>query len=133
MLTVYALPYMKKQNYGRIVNVGSATGANGMPHFGAYAANKEAIRAFTRVCAKEVGSFGITCNTVCPSGMTETGKAWAEAHPEEYKASTAGIPLGRIGDPETDLAPVIAFLCSDDAQYLTGQTIGVDGGLTSMS
>jgi NAD(P)-dependent dehydrogenase (short-subunit alcohol dehydrogenase family) len=131
--TKYAVPYMKKQGYGRIVNTASATGVKGMETFAAYGSQKEAIRGLTRVCATELGAFGITCNVICPGALTEASKLWKEAAPDEYAASMAQQPIKRLGDPETDIAPVVMFLVSDDALYVTGQTIGVDGGSTMLS
>lgn len=131
--TKYAVPYMKKQGYGRIVNTGSATGVKGMETFAAYGSQKEAIRGLTKVCATELGAFGITCNVICPGALTEASKMWKESAPDDYAASVAHQPIKRLGDPETDIAPVVMFLVSDDAQYVTGQTIGVDGGSTMLS
>ncbi len=130
--TKYAVPYMKKQGYGRIVNTASGSGVRGMKTFVAYGSQKEAIRGLTRVCATELGEFGITCNVICPGALTEASKLWKEAAPNEYEAIVSPQPIKRLGDPDTDIAPVVMFLVSDDAQYVTGQTIGVDGGSTML-
>lgn len=131
-VTKYVVPHMKKQGYGRIVNTASGTGVKGMETFAAYGSQKEAIRGLTRVCATELGAFGVTCNVICPGALTEASKLWKEAAPDDYAAAVANQPIKRLGDPETDIAPVVMFLVSEEAQYITGQTIGVDGGSTMM-
>lgn len=128
--TKYALPYMKEQGYGRIINTASATGVKGMETFSAYGSQKEAIRGLTRVTAQEYGQFGITCNVICPGAMTDASKAWSEYDPEGYKAAMAPQPIKRLGDPDTDIAPAVLFFASEDSRFVTGQTIGVDGGTT---
>jgi NAD(P)-dependent dehydrogenase (short-subunit alcohol dehydrogenase family) len=119
--------YMRAKG-GRIVNVGSAAGTEGMVRWGAYAATKEAIRAITRVAAKEWGKYNINVNAICPASMTPAIQAWMKTNPDTFKASLAHMPLGRYGDPETDIAPVVLALVSSDFNYVTGQTIMVDGG-----
>lgn len=121
------MPYMKEKSWGRIVNFGSSAGVEGRAGQAPYAAVKEGVRALTRVAAHEWAKLGITCNAICPSAYTRTVKAWAEANPDAYKAMCKAVPLGRSGDPETDIAPIVLFLCSDDSQYLTGQTFAADG------
>lgn len=127
MFEKYCLPHMKENKYGRIINIASATGAVGQEGFSAYGSNKEAMRGLTRITAVEYGKYGITCNSVCPSALTGPAKEWAKQNPEQYKAICEPLPLRRLGDPYNDVAPVIAFLASDDAQFITGQTIGADG------
>ncbi len=128
--TKYALPYMKQQGYGRIINTASATGVKGMETFSAYGSQKEAIRGLTRVTAQEYGQFGITCNVICPGAMTDASRLWAETDPKGYEAAVAPQPIKRLGDPDTDIAPAVLFLASEDARFVTGQTIGLDGGTT---
>ena len=82
----------------------------------------------TRVVANEWAPEGIRVNVVCPFAATEGVVKWQEAFPERAAASVAKVPLGRIGDPETDIAPVVVFLASDDSKYMTGQTLMADGG-----
>jgi NAD(P)-dependent dehydrogenase (short-subunit alcohol dehydrogenase family) len=123
------LPHMKAQGRGRIVTMGSAMGQTGAPGYGPYSAAKEAIRSLTRTAAREWGRHGITVNCVCPASVAhrlpptgdgERTRAFAQMY--------ADHPLGRDGDPEGDIAPVVAFLLSDASRYLTGQTLMVDGG-----
>jgi NAD(P)-dependent dehydrogenase (short-subunit alcohol dehydrogenase family) len=92
-------PYMRA-NGGKIVNVGSAAGTEGMARWGAYSATKEAIRAITRVAAKEWGKYNINVNAICPASMTPTIESWMKTAPDTFKASLAHMPLGRYGDRE---------------------------------
>lgn len=126
MQAVY--PHMKEAGWGRIVNVASAAGITGMPGFGAYNASKEAIRALTRTAAREWGRDGIVVNCICPGAASKRGKDAAARDDDAHRDFMRDHPIGRQGDPEDDIAPVIQFLCSDAARYLTGQTLMVDGG-----
>jgi NAD(P)-dependent dehydrogenase (short-subunit alcohol dehydrogenase family) len=124
------LPAMRERGRGRIVTFGSSMGNTGVPGYGPYSAAKEAVRSLTRTAAREWGQYGITVNCVCPASVAhrmstaETGSERAKAFAEMYE----NHPLGRDGDPEEDIAPTITFLLSDASQYLTGQTLMVDGG-----
>jgi NAD(P)-dependent dehydrogenase (short-subunit alcohol dehydrogenase family) len=126
------LPHMKQQGIGRIVNFASRTGIEGTQGFAPYAAAKEGIRGLSRVAAREWGPFGITVNVVCPAALTPAADAYLEANPTERTRYLAEISLGRFGDPEKDIGRVVAFLCSESAGYVTGQTINVDGGQTML-
>ena len=128
--TKYVLPYMKQQGYGRIINTASGTGVKGMETFSAYGSQKEAIRGLTRVTAQEYGQFGITCNVICPGAMTDASRSWAATDPEGYAAAVAPQPIKRMGDPDTDIAPAVLFFASEESRFVTGQTIGLDGGTT---
>ncbi|OYR22182.1 SDR family NAD(P)-dependent oxidoreductase [Brucella pseudogrignonensis] len=122
------LPFMKKQNYGRIVNIASIGGKHGAPEQAHYSASKAAVMGFTRVLAQEVGTFGITANCICPGIiLTDMGRVNLDdiAVRETWQEKTA---MRRIGDPEDVVGPV-AFLASDDAAFVTGQSLNVDGGI----
>jgi NAD(P)-dependent dehydrogenase (short-subunit alcohol dehydrogenase family) len=125
-----AHPVMAAQRFGRIVTVGSAVGVTGMPGYGVYGASKEAIRSLTRTAAREWGRDGITVNCICPGAASPRGLDAAArdeaAHLEHMKTH----PVGRMGDPEHDIAPVVLFLLSDASRWLNGQTLMVDGGGT---
>ncbi|MFD4176154.1 SDR family NAD(P)-dependent oxidoreductase [Streptomyces anulatus] len=123
-----ALPELRRSGNASVINFGSGAGLNGQPNQASYAAAKEAIRGLSRVAANEWASDNIRVNVVCPMALTSGVAAWAEARPEQYAQSAAAVPLGRFGDPDRDVAPVVAFLASDDAQYMTGQTVMADGG-----
>jgi NAD(P)-dependent dehydrogenase (short-subunit alcohol dehydrogenase family) len=123
------LPHMRARGRGRIVTFGSALGNTGGPGYGPYAAAKEAIRALTRTAAREWGKFGITVNCVCPASAAHRMPPAADSdRAKAFAAMYADHPLGRDGDPERDIAPAVAFLLSDASQYVTGQTLMVDGG-----
>ena len=124
----HCIPGMKANGYGRILNIGSvAARLGGGPGFVHYATCKGGVEAFTRGLAKELAPFNVTVNTVAP-GVINT--------PIHQRSDTAGnlenimkrVPLGKLGAPE-DAAAAVAFLVSPEAAYITGQTIGVSGGL----
>ncbi|NLG47109.1 SDR family oxidoreductase [Gordonia sp. (in: high G+C Gram-positive bacteria)] len=125
MLAAY--PHLKDAG-GSIVNFGSGAGLVGQPTQATYAAAKEAIRGLSRVVANEWAKDDIRVNVVCPMALTAGVEAWSKAAPDLYHESLTKIPLGRFGDPEGDVAPIVAFLLSDDAKYMTGQTVMADGG-----
>ena len=122
-----AHPELKKVQ-GSIVNFASGAALRGQENQATYAAAKEAIRAISRVAANEWAADGIRVNVVSPIALTPGIEAWSEQFPEQYQQVVKGIPLGRLGDPERDIAPVVAFLASDAARYMTGQTLMADGG-----
>lgn len=115
-------------NGGSVVNFGSGSAIVGQQTQAAYASAKEAIRGLSRVTANEWAKDNIRVNVVSPMALTAGVKAWSEAFPEMYQDSLAKVPLGRFGDPEADVAPIVAFLLSDDSKYMTGQTLMADGG-----
>ena len=119
---------MIKARWGRIVNVGSVVGRMGNPGRTNYAASKAGIEGFTRALAQEVGSRGITANCVAP-GFIDTDMT-AALGDEQVDNLAATIPLGRIGSPR-DVASAVSFLVSEDAGYITGETLHVNGGLYS--
>jgi NAD(P)-dependent dehydrogenase (short-subunit alcohol dehydrogenase family) len=121
-------PWMKAQRRGNIVNVCSLNGVNA--HMGSleYNVAKEALRSATRTAAREWAPHGIVLNAICPAAKSAAFRRVMAQHPELEAAADSANPMGRIGDPERDIAPVVAFLASDDARYLTGNTLFVDGG-----
>jgi NAD(P)-dependent dehydrogenase (short-subunit alcohol dehydrogenase family) len=121
-----AYPHMRRQRWGRIVNFASAMGITGGKGFAAYNASKEAIRALTRTAAREWAMDGIVVNAVAPAAATHHGAAAEQS--DGYRTFVENCPMGRQGDPETDIGAVAWFLCSDGCRYLTGQTLMVDGG-----
>lgn len=114
---------------GRIVNISSSTGISPMPNSAIYSATKAAVDALTVVLAKELGPRGIRVNAVSP-GPTETERAieMGLSETDIGKAMIAQTPLGRFGKP-ADVASVVAFLASQDSEWITGQVIQVSGGL----
>lgn len=118
---------MMKARYGRIVNISSVVGVYGNAGQVNYSASKAGVIGMTKSIAKELGSRGITCNAVAP-GYIETDMT--KVLPEEVKeAMVKNIALGRPGQPE-DVAKVVAFLASDEAEYVTGQVIECAGGMS---
>jgi 3-oxoacyl-[acyl-carrier protein] reductase len=124
--TKAVLPSMIKQKSGRIVNVASVVGIIGNAGQANYAASKAGVIGFTKSTAKEVASRGITVNAIAP-GFIETDMT-AKLNDTQREALMANIPMKRLGKPE-DVAKVVGFLCSNDADYLTGQIIAIDGGM----
>ena len=123
-----ALPLMKAQGYGRIVNLCSLNGVNAHMGTAEYNSAKEALRALTRTAAREWAPYGITANVICPGAKTAATRRVFADHPELEAAADAANPMGRLGDPEGDIAPVALFLASDDCRYVTGNTVFADGG-----
>lgn len=117
---------MLKAKWGRVVNISSIVGSMGNAGQTNYSATKAGVMGFARSMAKEVGSRNITVNSVAPGFIdTDMTKALPD---EQRKALTDGIALARLGQPE-EIASVVAFLCSDGAAYVTGETIHVNGGM----
>lgn len=120
-------PYLKESK-GSVINFASGAGLFGKLGQSSYAAAKEGIRGMSRVAAAEWGPDGINVNVVCPLAMTESLEQWKEAYPDLFEKTIQGIPLGRFADPENDIGRVCVFLASDDADYVTGETITLQGG-----
>lgn len=119
---------MLKESKGSVINFASGAGLSGKPGQSSYAAAKEGIRGLSRVAATEWGPYGININVVCPLAMTEGLAKWKEEYPEIYQRTIQAVPMGRFADPETDIGKLCVFLASDDAAYITGETISVQGG-----
>ena len=125
-VTRAVVPHMRKSGFGRIVNVTSYTGMHGNVGQANYAAAKGGIIAFTKTVAKETARFGITANAISPNAAT----AMVAAIPAERLAEmTETVPLGRFADP-SEMAAAVAFLASEEASYITGVVLPVDGGVS---
>lgn len=120
-------PYLKESK-GSVINFASGAGLFGKLGQSSYAAAKEGIRGMSRVAAAEWGPDGIRVNVVCPLAMTESLQEWKVNYPELFEKTIQGIPLGRFADPADDIGRVCVFLASDDASYVTGETITLQGG-----
>jgi NAD(P)-dependent dehydrogenase (short-subunit alcohol dehydrogenase family) len=120
---------MREQGGGKILNIGSGSALDGDVGAASYVAAKEAVRALTRVAAREWGPHGIHVNTLCPFARSPRWEAFAAEHPGRVERQAASLPLRRApGDPELDIGRAAVFLVSDDASYVTGQTLFVEGG-----
>jgi 3-oxoacyl-[acyl-carrier protein] reductase len=121
-----ATPIMKEQKYGRIVNVSSITGKNGdNSTVFVYGASKGAVISLTRSVGRQLGPFGVTCNAIAPHAvMTEMMKYWTD---EKKQRAADAIPVRRLGTIE-DIAHLICFLSSDDASFINGETVNINGG-----
>lgn len=120
-------PYLK-ETHGSVINFASGAGLFGKLGQASYAAAKEGIRGMSRVAAAEWGPDGVRVNVVCPLAMTESLAEWKEEYPDLFAKTIQGIPLGRFADPKNDIGKVCVFLASDDASYVTGETVTLQGG-----
>ena len=126
LLTKALIKGMLAQRWGRVISVASASGIGGQIGQTHYSAAKGGLIAFTKALAREVARYDVTVNAVAP-GLIDT-EILAAVPQEALRKHLEGVPLGRMGRPE-DVAAMVAFLASDAAGYVTGQTIRVDGGM----
>jgi 2-hydroxycyclohexanecarboxyl-CoA dehydrogenase len=130
-VTRAVLPGMVERHWGRVVNISSDAGRVGSSLESVYSGAKGAVIAFTKTIAREVARSGVTANVVCP-GPTRTAfleRIVGEGGEQLVESLTRAVPMRRLGEPE-DVAAAVAFLASDAAGYITGQTLSVSGGLT---
>jgi NAD(P)-dependent dehydrogenase (short-subunit alcohol dehydrogenase family) len=125
-----AFPHMRDQGGGSIINMGSSYGIRCEPGFLAYAASKEAIRTLTKTAAKEWGKHKIRVNTILPSALSPKA-IWYLEESKSYDFELSKVAMGYFGTPD-DIAPLAIFLASDESNYITGQTIGAEGGATML-
>ena len=132
----FAVPYMRQRNWGRIINITSASGLKGYFGQANYSAAKAGIIGMTKTMAKELGKYGIRVNCVSPRAITdqllvpEVMKN-LNIKPGDKEADSPSTAIGKIRSPES-VAPMIVFLASDESEYITGQIIGVDGGVAGL-
>jgi len=120
------VPHFREREYGRVINVTSYTGLHGNTGQAAYAAAKAGIIGFTKTAAKELARFGVTVNAISPNADT---RMVASIPAEKLEAIRAMIPMGRFAPPE-EISATVAFLASEEASYITGEVVRVDGGLS---
>ena len=123
-----ASPAMKQRGWGRVVNMCSLNGVNA--HMGSleYNAAKEALRTLTRTSAREWAPTGVTVNAICPAAKSQAFLRAMADYPGMEELADAANPMGRMGDPYEDIAPVAVFLAGEGSRYVTGNTLFVDGG-----
>jgi 2-hydroxycyclohexanecarboxyl-CoA dehydrogenase len=126
------LPAMQQAKYGRIVNIASEAGRVGSKGSAVYSAAKGGVIAFTKVIARENGRYGVTANAVAPgpidTPLLRAAEGLGEIGTRIIETMKASTQLGRLGSPD-EVAAAVAFLASDDSSYVTGETLGVSGGL----
>jgi NAD(P)-dependent dehydrogenase (short-subunit alcohol dehydrogenase family) len=123
-------PHLCAAGGGSIINMGSSYGIRCEPGFLAYAASKEAIRALTRTAAREWGKHKIRVNTILPSALSPKARSYLQES-GTFDLELSKVALGQFGSPD-DIAPLAVFLASDEGNYISGQTIGADGGSTML-
>jgi NAD(P)-dependent dehydrogenase (short-subunit alcohol dehydrogenase family) len=116
-----------------VVNFTSGSALAGIKHTGPYSAAKGAITALTKVAANEWAPHGIRVNAVCPFALTEVQKDMIGTDWDNYTRTAAVSPMKRGADPDAEIAPAVAFLASDDAAFITGTVLHIDGGMTELS
>jgi len=121
-------PSKRDNGGGSIINLCSLNGVNAHPFSADYNVGKEALRTLTRTAAREWGRHRIRANVICPGAATAAYLAVEQAMPEMIADILRLVPMGYMGDPEEDIGGVAAFLASDDARYVTGNTLFADGG-----
>jgi NAD(P)-dependent dehydrogenase (short-subunit alcohol dehydrogenase family) len=127
----YEIPHMLKQGKGAIVNTSSAAGLVGAPSNPAYPASKHGVVGLTKSTALEFAGKGIRVNCICPGPIrTSMHESLVAASPDIVKAMLNKVPMGRIGEPE-EVAAAAIWLCSDEASYITGIALPVDGGIVA--
>jgi 3-oxoacyl-[acyl-carrier protein] reductase len=131
LMSRFAIPVMRGQRSGRIVNISSMAGVVAVPRSAAYSASKAAVIALTRSMALDAAAWGITVNAICP-GAVGTSRAILSEDPDldvaaELERRGRNIPVGRVGRPE-DIAAAVAYLVDAGADYMTGQILVLDGG-----
>ena len=131
LMSQAAVPIMRSQRYGRIVNISSMAGLSAAPRSAAYSASKAGVIGLTRSLAMDVAAWGVTVNAICP-GLVGTSRAILDPDPALDPTATIAsrgraIPVGRAGRPD-DIAAAVGYLASEDAGYVTAQTLVLDGG-----
>jgi NAD(P)-dependent dehydrogenase (short-subunit alcohol dehydrogenase family) len=125
------LPIMKAQNEGTIVNVSSVAGLGAAARMSAYAASKHAVIGLTKTVANEYGKYNVRVNAVCPTVIdTPMGRSYLDQNEEVIRMIKSVIPMKRFGEA-FEVAQTIAWLCSEDSSFVTGQAIAIDGGMKS--
>lgn len=121
-------PHMRDAGWGRIINLCSLNGVNAHPYTAEYNSAKEGLRGLSRTAAREWAKHNICVNIICPAAATPAYERFRQYSPENAAKMLEQNPMGRMGDAEADIGGVAVFLASEDARYLTGNTLFADGG-----
>lgn len=123
------LPLMKEQSYGKIINIASIQGYLGAAFSSTYVASKHGVIGYTKAIAAEWGAYGINCNAVCPGYVNTQMGVQNEALAEHFQKVINKTPMGRIAEPD-EIAALVAYLIGDEAVFINGSALTIDGGLT---
>jgi 2-hydroxycyclohexanecarboxyl-CoA dehydrogenase len=122
-----SLPHLRERR-GNVINFGSGAGIGAAAGYASYGPVKEAVRAITRISAREWGAYGVRVNEICPFAKSDQFDEWAAGNPAQAAMALGSAALGRLGDCELDIGRAAVFLASEDAGYITGHSLMVDGG-----
>jgi NAD(P)-dependent dehydrogenase (short-subunit alcohol dehydrogenase family) len=128
-----AIPHLRSSGHGSVINFTSGSVFGGIRYTAPYSAAKGAIYAITRVSANEWARQGVRVNALCPFALTDIQRQMIGTENDNYSRTAALSPMGRGADPDSEIAPVVAFLASDDSAFITGTVTYADGGFTELS